>query len=290
MGRGQDARARYQQVAREFEAVLEHAKSVSNSLVGLTPNERSLSYAEQIFVKVLAHCVSLRRLMPEPAPGAPAELWDVSSLSAVARCAIEAHDAFFYVVCVTGTAEREFRLRAWEFHDQTRRLRMLEAIGSMAPQTDQIRLKAEQLLVGLQACAQFGELHPAQRKKILDGDPPAYLQSQKYRCAAIGVDFDYYNAVTMQLSQHVHTLPFATHQLFQFRAGDKDALHLMSLPPQFVLPFLSRVTLHMAEIFPGRTATPPSRTLKTMQVWRSIAAKGLKGSPRAGSFQAKQGR
>ncbi|UUX95557.1 hypothetical protein [Aquabacterium sp. J223] len=269
----------YRREVREFDAVLEYARAVSTSLVGKQIDSPRVSYAEQIFIKLLAHCIVLRRLSPDPAKKARSELWDVPSSSAVARCAIEAHDAFAYVVGRNASdAERSFRLMLWEAHDKTRRIKMLDAIGSTASELAAMRATADEMLQKLQAHPLYQALRRDLQRQIVKGDPPASHLSQRELCAECGVDFEYYTAVTMQLSQYVHTFPFSVRQLFMFRAGTLESLRMMSLPLQFVLPFLTRVTEGMRELFPGETPSPPSRTARSMTVWRSISAHGTKSA------------
>jgi hypothetical protein len=268
---------KYRKAAREYDAILEHAKAVSNALVGVTPQDRNVSYGEQTFVKLLGHCITLRVLAPDPDRKVQKEHWDLSSMSAVARCAIEAHDAFFYVLAQGAVpAERAFRLELWSLHDKTRRLRMLEAIGSRNPKTDELRTEVATLTSAVLASQLFADLSSGVRDKINKGDPPPYHLSQRERCASYGVNFDYYNAVTMQLSQYVHTLPFAVHQLFGFRAGTEDALGLMSLPLQYSMAFLARVTAQMRDLFPGVAPAAPSRTARAIDLWIGISHRGLR--------------
>lgn len=269
--------AQYQVDMQEFDSILEYAKAVSSSLAGLTAPSPSAAYGEQIFVKILAHCIVLRHLAPDPLRKTPGEFWDVPSLSAVARCAIEAHDAFEYISGhAISESERHLRQMLWELHDKTRRLRMLEAIGSKDPRNEKLRSEAGDLEARLKAHPLHDTLRPETRRKIAEGDPPAFHLSQRERCAASGVNFDYYNAVTMQLSQHVHTLPYSVHQLFEFRAGTPDALRLMVLPLKFALPFLARVTESISSMFPDKAPAPSLPTAKLMAQWRKISSRGVK--------------
>lgn len=268
---------KYHAETRVFDAVLEHAKAVSASLVGVTVPSPHMGYGEQLFVKLLSHCISLRRLMPDPSRRTPTEFWDVSSLSSLARCAIEAHDAFEYIAGHPASdQERELRLLLWRFHDKTRRSRIAEAIGSTDPRANQIRSDAAQLKSELEGHPLYQTLRTNIQRKVAEGDPPEFHLSKRERCAASKVDFDYYNAITMQLSQHVHSSPYSVHQLFEFKAGSQAALHLMSMPSQFTLPFLSRVTQGISELMPRTTPMPPSRTAQSMELWRRISEKGLK--------------
>ena len=124
----------YRVEVRQFDAILEHSRAVSNSLIGKTTPSSNASYAEQIFVKAISHCLVIRQLAADPDRKRPNELWDVPSMSAIARCVIEAHDAFVYICAKGQTAEEaSFRVLLWEAHDKTRRVRMLSAIGSRDP-------------------------------------------------------------------------------------------------------------------------------------------------------------
>jgi hypothetical protein len=263
---------KYIKNVRDFDAILEHSKAISSDLVGGQVFERHLSYAEQIFVKMLGHCIVLRKLLPDPKQVIQNEVWDVPSLYAVARCAIEAFDAMEYIAIHEVTnSERDFRLRLWEFHDKTRRLKMLKGIGSLNPKVEEIEAEAEALLIFLKAHEFFNTLKKDTRIKIAKCDPPAFHLSHEERCRASGINFSYYNVVMMQFSQYVHTLPFAVHQLFEFRAGTPDALNLIGLAQQYVLPFLVRSTEGICSLFPELTRVPPSRTLRAMEIWHSLA-------------------
>ena len=273
----------YRTRVREFDAVLQHGKAVSAALAGANLSSPQASYGGQIFVKLLAHCVTLRRLSPEPSQALPSELWDLASLSAVARCVIEAHDAFEYIAGHAITdEERTFRIRLWEFHDATRRLKILARIGSTDLAVAGIRADAARLQLALEAHAYLdtlpAEAQAALRLRLRRTDPPDFHLSKRQRCELSGVDADWHEAITMQLSQHAHTLPFSVHQLLQFGAGTADAVRLMGQPLVYALPFLARVILGVDVLMPGRTPRPPSRTARTMLVWRELAARGVKDS------------
>lgn len=271
----------YRAKVREFDAVLEHGKAASAAVSGLTLTAPHVSYGEQIFVKLLAHCVALRRLAPDPAQQSPRELWDLASMSAVARCVIEAHDAFEYIAGhAVPESERSFRIRLWELHDATRRLQILAAIGSSDPGVAGIRADAARLQLALgthEYLASLPAIPQAElRLRLSRNDPPDFHLSRRRRCEMSGVDADWHKAITMQLSQHVHTLPFSVHQLMQFQAGSPGALRLMAQPLVFALPFLARTIHAMDQLIPQRIPKPPSRTARTMAVWRELAQRGMK--------------
>ena len=267
---------KYQDSAREFDAVIEHGKAVSSALIGASSPNSSASYGEQIFVSMLAQAMTLRRIAPDPHKAVPDELWDLPSMCAIARCVIEAHDSFMYIAATdVPEDQREFRVSLWKLHDKTRRLKMLTSIKSTRPEVEHIRSDVQSLTEALCKEETFKASNPKIRQKVNEGDPPPYHLSQRERCAAARLNFDYYNTVTMQLSQYVHTLPFALHQLFSFRAGSEEALGLMSLPLDYTVPSIARVTVAMRALFPTQTPDPPARTAKRMAIWEAVYERGV---------------
>jgi len=120
----------------------------------------------------------------------------------------------------------------------------------------------------------FARISKNLQKKILQGDPPESCQSIKERCAASRVNYDYYKVVTMQLSQFVHTFPFAVHQLFAFRARRPQALQLMALPMQYAMGFLSKALSDLDSLFPGELPKPATDTSRKIEVWCAVLKRG----------------
>lgn len=266
----------YRSKVREFDAVLEHGRAASAALSGLSPAEPHISYGVQIFIKLLGHCIALRRLVPDAAAEPPRELLDLPSLCVLARCVIEAHDTFEYIAGHPVTAsERGFRIRLWELHDATRRLKILGGVASTDPAVATIVADAARLQLALESHDYLASLPAAPqaelRLRLRRSDPPDFHLGRRQRCALSGVDASWHKAAILQLAQHVLTLPFSVHQLRQFQAGTPEALRLMALPLVFALPFLARVVLAMDLLLPGRIPRPPSRTARTMAYWRAFA-------------------
>jgi Family of unknown function (DUF5677) len=274
---------RYKQIVGELEMFIEIGMQVSQRLVGTEPEHRHHSYADPIFTKLLCHAISLRRLSPQFDPKKEHELWDMPSACAVARCIIEAHDVLEYIALAKiPEEERSFRLLTWKLHDQQRRSRMLNAIKSNDPRAQEIHTRAIALQEEAEQHPFFKKLNPGQRKKIEDGDAPSYLLSQKELNAANGVNHEYHVAATMMLSQYVHTLPMAVHQLQEFKAGTPGALHLSSMPIQYSLAFLARSITRMAEVFPQGNLELDDQQSKIFSQWFAVAAKGVSSASWAG--------
>jgi hypothetical protein len=267
----------YKELIDDFDSVLAYGKEVSASTVGMVADTDQKRYGEKIFVKLLAHCMTIRTLAPDPNRAKANELWDLSSLSAVARSAVETHDSFMHITQTGVTAEEsEFRILLWELHDHTRRAKMLAAIGSSSPDYFEVVSKEQKLYERTLQHPFFLSIRGTYQKKIKDRDPPAFYFSQRDRCVVFRVDPDYYNAVTMQLSQYVHTFPFSLHQLFNFKAGTPDALHLMALPIRYSLAFLLRTIEGMMALFPGVASSPSPQVQTLMDVWSAILERGIK--------------
>jgi len=269
----------YRAKVREFDAVLEYGKAMAGVVTGLAAPSIHTAYAQQIFLKLLSHCIVLRGLAVESSQRTPAELWNVPSMTAVARSAVEAHDAFEYIAGHDVTpSERSFRVQLWELHDATRRLRTFNDMGSADERIAGVRADAERLRAALEnhefLASLPADLQAVLRQRLAKGDPPAFHLNLRQRCVLSGVQVDWHNVVTMQLSQYAHTLPSTTHQLSYLQQGSPEALRVMSLPLVMALPFLARVIHTMDRLTQGRAPEPPSRTARTMALWRAVAEGG----------------
>lgn len=265
----------YRTKVREFDAVLEHGKAVAAAWAGAPRVTPQASYGEQIFGKLLSHCTALRRLSPDPMQPMPRGLQELPSMSLAARSVIEAHDVFEYVAGhVIPESQRSFRIRLWELNDATRRLKILALLGSADPAILGIRADAARLQLALEAHEHLATLPATEqaelRLRLRRSDPPEFHLTRRQRCELSGVDAVWHKAAILQLSQHTQTLPFSVNQLLQFDAGSPETLRLLAQPITFALPMLVRVT-QAASQMSGHAPTPPSRTARTMQAWRTVA-------------------
>ncbi len=266
----------YRAKLREFDAVLEHAKAVGAVMTGMVARSSHGRYGAQVFVKLLSHCIALRALAADTNRRSPRELLDVPSMSALARCVVEAHDAFEYVAGHNVTpAERTFRLQLWELHDQIRRLKMFTDLGWSPERLDDIRADVKRRQDDLQAHEFFARLPPELqaelRRRWAKGDPPAFHLGQRQRCELSGVNADWHNIITSQLAQYAHTLPSSVEQMTHLAPGSVEVHRLLAMPLVASLPFLVRVTQAIAAYMPANAPEPPSRTSRTMALWRQAA-------------------
>ena len=267
----------YQLVLGAFDALVAHGRAISDRLAGRQIDQKYLSYSDAIYTKLLCHAISLRKLSPSLEQTATPELWDVASASAVARALIESFDALAYIgIHAVSASERQFRTTLWELHDQQRRLKMLERIGSSDPRVADIRSQSRSLVATLSKSELYVGAGKHLRKAVESGDAPPFHLSQRELNLASAVDHDYYTAATMFLSQYVHTYPFSLHQLMEFRAGEPDALHVSSMPLQYSLAFLAKAIVGMVKIWPAGNVDPSPGVRAILEKWLAIAEQGVR--------------
>lgn len=266
---------RYKEILDALDMFIEVGTNISNRLVGTRPKLHHHGYADTIFTKLLCHAITLRKLSPQVDFQIEYELWDMPSACAIARCLIEAHDVLEYIALANISEEEiTFRTLIWMLHDKQRRSKMFQAIKSTAPECHEIQQQEMHLQKEAEQHPQFQKLNLQQRNKILNGDAPSFLLSQKDLNSSNGINHEYHVAATMMLSQHVHSFPMAVHQLQHFRAGSPDSLNLSALPIQLSLPFLARSIARMADIFLHADFEINEQQSKVFDFWLSIAKNG----------------
>lgn len=275
----EETEERYEEARSELRLLTLYAHAVSAAIQGREAADDQQYYASIIFSKIVSHAITLIRSIPQSMAimdSRGAELWDVSSACCLARAILEANDALAYMADKSGDpAQKMLRIRVWELHDKERRLAMLEAIGSSAPEVEDLRREAALLRREILDSAGAKTLHASVRGKISKGDSPDFLIPMRERCERVGINYKYHQGAKMFLSAYVHTHPIALHQLTSFRAGDADSLNLLSLPVRYSIAFLAKSLEIMQSIF-GR-ATPPAdeATTRVILIWASIVAEGV---------------
>lgn len=268
---------RYRKLLYEFDALISHARMISDRLVGRSIEQKFLSYSEAIYTKLICHGISLRKLSPSLSSTQTYELWDVASACAVARALIEAYDALAYIaVHQIESSEREFRVLLWELHDEQRRLAMLKKIGSADPRVADICRRVGELSGMLTAHLFYSDTSKEFRRKVARGEAPPVHLSQRDLNAASGINHEYYITATMWLSQYVHTFPFSLSQLMDFRAGQPAALHLSSMPLQYSMAFLAKAIEGMVRIWPEGDVETSEEVGRMLRSWIVFAENGMR--------------
>lgn len=270
---------RYRDTYDEFSSLLAYAVRLVDAQAGQAVAADRLFYGERIFVKMVCHGLTLKRLSPSPAAFREPEMWDISSSYAIARTLVETYEALAYVALDSiEETEREFRFLLWRVHADERRLEMLRLIRSKHPEITEIERK-------LDAARSAILLHPfalsvdqGLMKKIERGETPPFHNSRAERDSASGIDNEYHRAVIMHLSSHVHTHPFSVQQLLSFQAGDPECLRLMSIPLQYSCGFLAKAISGIIDLFGARSPQVSEPVGRALAVWDQGLATGFKST------------
>jgi len=274
----------YVEAICEFDELLDMAKKVACALNGVEVEARHRRYTDPIYGKLVAHAVSLRKLCPDPRLPVEGEFWDLSSCCAVSRCIVETHSALAYVSFGDIPPKvRELRIAVWELHDSCKRLQVLESLGSKNPKVEEVRQQAESARKAVTINPLFGDLpRETQRQILTRNHPPEYLMTLKERCTANSINYDYYHTVTMFLSQYVHTLPMAVHQLSSFHCQDPRAQMQMAMPLEFAMGFMAKAAGGMIETFQIEEIATTKQSIQHFEKWFKTATTGVKQEQASG--------
>lgn len=199
----------------------------------------SLQYCQALIDKLLSHAVSLANLLPSDMPGRGSS-WDLSSISVLARCILEAYEALAYIAFHKITSEeRRFRISLWKAHDLDRRLQMMELIPDNQRSVSQCTQWLAEAKGELTETSFFYGLEPKEQKRILH-KLPAYHLSHEKLCQASEIDFGYFELAKMFLSQYVHSTSFAIHHLSKHVANSEDGYRNTCVPLTHAMVFLAK--------------------------------------------------
>lgn len=267
----------YTKIYDDFSLLLEYGEKLIELQVGTKPEGAYQVYGERIFVKLLCHGKTLKRLSPTPAPNEEQQLWDVSSNYAIARTLIETFDALAYIALETiGDLERDFRLNFWKLHSEARRLKMLNLIGSNNPGIEGVRKDVEELRTLILGHSYLEQCSSELEKNVEKERYQPYHLTQKQRNERSGVNHDYHNAVTMHLSSHVHTHPFSVFQLVDFKAGNPECLGLMGIALQYSTAFLAKAIVGVSNMFNPTTPETSVEIDTLLKQWEGFLSNGIK--------------
>lgn len=270
---------RYRDTYEEFSSLLAYAVRLIEAQAGQKAMADRLFYGERIFVKMVCHGLTLKRLSPSPEASREPEMWDISSSYAIARTLVETYEALAYVALDSIDAtEREFRFLLWQVHAEERRLEMLRLIRSKHSEMTEVERKLHAARSAILGHPFALSVDPGVMKKIERGEAPPFHNTRAERDAASGIDNDYHRAVTMHLSSHVHTHPFSVQQLLSFQAGDPECLRLMSIPLQYSCGFLAKAIPGMIDLFGPRSPQVSEPLGRALAVWNQGLATGFKSA------------
>jgi hypothetical protein len=267
----------YEKIYNDFSLLLEYGERLIESQVGSKPGGTYQVYGERIFVKLLCHGKTLKKLSPTPGLLGTTELWDISSNYAIARTLIETFDALAYIAIEkTDDLERDFRIKFWKLHSEARRLKMLMLVGSKDPRVEGVRQDIENYRAEILGHEHLKKCDAELKKNVEKERYQPYHLTQKQRNERAGINNDYQNSVTMHLSSHVHTHPFSVFQLVDFKAGDPESLSLMSMGLQYSTAYLAKSIVGVSTIFKPLVPEKSEEISNLLELWEGIVGNGIK--------------
>lgn len=268
----------YTELIEDFDAVLAHGVIVLESHEGQMPHTDSVAYGRDIFTTIIAGCKSLRRLLPEPLSDSSGEIWDLMSISAVARCIVDAHDSFRYVCGSSISAEQaNLRINLCRLHGMKRKLIILKRMGSDKLRVAPIEQEIERLKEAVSLHPEFNKLCVQAQSEALNASgsrSPGHLTTDE-KCNEFGLNKDFRDAAYVVLSQFVHSHPMAVEYMLDFQAGSKDSYAYLSQVLIYVMPFLCKAIEEFKNSVQHLTPCPCMSVRDLMDKWMKVYREGF---------------
>ena len=264
---------KYRKAYHECRKLIDAAFRISISIQGKEVESRELEIGSRLFAKIISHTRAILLLAPKGPAGIDAptqELWDISSLAALARSEIDAYYVFFYVAMdEVNPVLKSFRWLVWDYHAESRRLKKLQLIGSTSPAVAEIVTLVNELKAKIMRHEIYLNLEAHEQKKLRDAKE-AVLSTNTELSGKARIDEAYYKNVFMFLSSYVHSHPFSVEQLTIFRAGDDDSLNLIKIVIEYASIYLSLSLRDFTVLVPGACDFIDEETQNIIDIWVGV--------------------
>lgn len=232
----------------DFKSILHMGLELFKKLPEKDDSEIALQYCFSIFNKILSHGLSLHKIIPSK-ERKPGFYWDISSMSALSRCIMEAYDALAYIALhpITET-ERKFRALLWTANDFDRRLKMFRTFPDYETASATVVPWHAEAISDLENSDFFRTLDAKSQRKILNDLPP-FHNTQAERNKISGINNDYYRMANLMLSQHVHTYSFSIHHLQSHAPETEIGYRNLNVALTHALSFTARAISEISEIY-----------------------------------------
>lgn len=255
---GRNMTQEYQLGLGEFSVITERLHAI---YVAVMQHRASITgkqeIALQILQKLVMHCDSMLRLSLDPhdLPNTR-RAWDVSSLSALARCVIETFGAFVYITELEAS-DNEGQLKAdlYSLHELERRAKVLAYKGSskgVVEFMDGLAAEKRAEILANPAVAQLDSNLLGQvrsKRPEAKAKAPYMIYGPQELCRRNQINWAFYDITQIELSNHIHTHPQAVTELTLFKSGTDAGLSAMAAPLSAAKPFMARVAIACVEYF-----------------------------------------
>lgn len=197
-------------------------------------------YASLFFTRICLNFIGLLRTTPgskyyEQVKGIAVR--DVGSQATLGRALIEGYFAFHYHCIMVDTEdESEFKRILWRYHEESQRLKMLEAGVPGSKHLNEVEERKKESKDSLELNGFFQSLSEGLRKDLLRGEKFKHLQNVDL-CHDCDISIGYYKSTYRYLSAFAHYNPFSIQQFDSSRNGVEDTLaaskHICSIVSAF---------------------------------------------------------
>ena len=261
----------------ELDRLLEVAHRISRAASG-SKVDAHIATAGAAFLKLTLHGTSVKAILPALRREA---LWDIPSVAALARCAIESYEVLRDVGVEPKTlATAEFRLLCRRLHGTHRLAELYEHLGASKPSIEAAVRKREQTEKALQANADFHALDAKGRDTALR-KPPVLSESSQAINERAGVSLRFHRFALKYLSQHVHGFDLSLDFLEDARAGDRAAASVLLYAVLIVNTYLALAIRDLIELMPAHR--PQADAVKDLiAAYQEMARRSRRRSNRPG--------
>ncbi len=245
----------YLEDLKKFDMLCKAATKLSIDTHGRKVDSWREEYGSRIFGKIVATAIAILKLLPESQLFnliGNFKIWDISSISVLARSLLETYNIFYYLIIQEiENDELEFRFIVWNLHSQVERLKMLDLIKSKHPEIEMIKNDIQKWKYKLENNSFYQALTNDQKKDFRKGKKGIFLTNTQISEKA-GIDPDYYKSTYKSLSSYVHTFPFSISQIAFFKFGDPDSLSLLNTVLQDTTGYLSLSVRDFVKMVPDQ--------------------------------------
>lgn len=225
--------------------------------------------------------LSLIRLLPNnkhfPAEN---EFWDLFSIHSLARNIVETYIFFWYIAVDQVTAdERELRLFLLRYHMNNEKHKLYKDFST----TDQNMIKGFEKNLPLDKMtlknnpAFYKYVEPSKQKNILNGKEAKYLTNQEIM-DKIPFRTEEFRPLYRFFSNHIHSMPFATHSMTDERGtGKRNSVEVQYVETalDFVTKYMLAATIDSLMLFPNIENTLDPAKLKIIKKDHHIYTQNL---------------
>lgn len=259
---------KYKVELEELEYFYKLIFNISNSISGKQVESLREEHGSFILVKFGLTLGSIIKLLPDSfLSDNEIKIWDISSVSILARSLYETYLIYYYLCIEEIPADiRKLRELIWEYHAGKEREKMLKTIESRNPELSKIETENTRILDNLNKNSIFKVLDKNLQERVCRGEKYR-LSSNKEIAENTGIKAEYFSAIYKFFSCYVHTSCFSIQQLIESTRDKSGYIQLFITTVKYCQVcslFIIRDTL---KLFPESKLLIPENIIEEIRSW-----------------------